>query len=271
MLTKICTECHEEKDLIEFSKSKVERFGRKAKCKKCMSIINKKQYREKHKNDIKKPRKKYMKVRTVIYFNTCKVCNETKDICWFEFRKDQGNYRNICKVCKGKRYKEYRNKNIIKLRQYEQEYYKNPENRNRKIKNRRIRDAIRLKNDPKYRLRGLIKSSLREAFKLYSKNGKTKTSKQYGIDVEQIYNNIGPRPGSGKDWHLDHIIPVSIFNLDDPEHVKLAYSYINLRWLKSDINIKKSDKITDDVYKNKKLIEILKYIGYYEQNRDIFI
>ena len=65
--------------------------------------------------------------------------------------------------------------------------------------------------------------------------------------------------------HLDHIIPISIFDLDNPEHVRLAHLPRNLQWLPGSENIHKSDDILDYVYENSELVYILNIIlGYYD-------
>lgn len=110
-----------------------------------------------------------------------------------------------------------------------------------------------------------LRKNILQAFKLYSKNGKAQTCKEYGIDFEAIYQKVGPRPGTGKEWHLDHIIPLALFNFDNPEHVKLSHLPCNLRWLNAGKNIKKHDHIIDYVYNSSELIYILNIIlGFYD-------
>jgi 5-methylcytosine-specific restriction endonuclease McrA len=48
----------------------------------------------------------------------------------------------------------------------------------------------------------------------------------------------------GKRWHLDHIFPISRFDLSDPEQVKVACNWQNLQPLLRKANARKSDKIT---------------------------
>lgn len=52
------------------------------------------------------------------------------------------------------------------------------------------------------------------------------------------WNNYG-RNG----WHVDHIKPLSSFNLSDPEQLKIACHYTNLQPLWAQQNLKKSNKI----------------------------
>lgn len=100
---------------------------------------------------------------------------------------------------------------------------------------------IKYHNNSEYRIRRLLSSRINAAFKQYSKYGKIKSCTEYGIDFLAIYNRIGNRPNSN--FHLDHIIPISLFDLDNPEHVRLAHIPENLRWLPGKENIIKSDKL----------------------------
>lgn len=116
---------------------------------------------------------------------------------------------------------------------------------NLKEKQRRISASeykkSRRENDPYFNFVSNLRSRITNAFKLYSKNGKTNSCKEYGIDFDAIFLEIGNRPDDT--YHLDHIIPISLFDLDNPEHVRLAHVPRNLRWLPGKENLEKSDNI----------------------------
>lgn len=216
-----CLRCQEIKPCEEFYKRDDTEFGYKRVCISCVALVG-----SKNRNTNKENNK--LKINTDFYKNCCD-CGETKHCSNFSKNSTKyDGYHNSCKDC---------------VRIYQRKYKLN-----------------RYKTDHNYVIKSLIKSCMLIAFKMYSKNGKTKSCQQYGIDFEAIYDKLGPRPGSGEFWHLDHIIPVSIFDLDNPEHVKLAYSPENLRWLNSTENIKKSDNIIEYVFENEKLLEIYKKI-----------
>ena len=114
-------------------------------------------------------------------------------------------------------------------------------------------------------MRQNLRSLILSAFRRTSKNGKLKSNKEYGIDFNAIFDRIGPRPGSGREYHLDHIIPLAAFNLDIPEHVKLSQSPCNLRWISKKENLEKGDDIPEIAYSDPELLEILIKIGKSKQ------
>jgi len=82
---------------------------------------------------------------------------------------------------------------------------------------------------------------------------KTKTGsavRDLGCSMEQFLYYIEGlfQPGMTWDnygkggWHLDHIRPLSSFNLENPEEFKLAAHYTNLQPLWEFDNLKKSNK-----------------------------
>ena len=75
-----------------------------------------------------------------------------------------------------------------------------------------------------------------------------------------IINKLGPRPDSS--FHLDHIIPLSVFDLTKKEHRLLANSPENLRWLPGEENCSKNDFIDWPLIKsNPDLLNIAQIIG----------
>lgn len=44
-------------------------------------------------------------------------------------------------------------------------------------------------------------------------------------------------------WHVDHIIPCSVFDLSEPEQQKICFNYKNLQPLWAIENMKKSCKL----------------------------
>lgn len=118
----------------------------------------------------------------------------------------------------------------------------------------------RLQKDPQAKLKALLRTRINAGFRLYSKNGKTTSCAEYGIDFKAIFDKVGPRPSD--DCHLDHIIPMSLFNFDIKEHVQLCNCPENLRWVHWEENLEKADKIIETIILNEpKLIEICEILN----------
>ena len=124
------------------------------------------------------------------------------------------------------KYKEYRIKNKEKINQYNIKYQKN-----------------RRKIDENYNIRERLGRNLRLAFKHYSKTGKIKRSRQYGIDYDKIIKHLGPCPGKREDFHIDHIIPLSSFDFNDSEQILKAFAPENHQWLTAQENMEKGNRI----------------------------
>jgi hypothetical protein len=71
-----------------------------------------------------------------------------------------------------------------------------------------------------------------------------------GIDYQKIANYLGPKPNDGKEYHIDHIIPISFFDLTDPKQIKQAFAPENHQWLEKIKNLYKSAKLgySVDIY-----------------------
>ena len=139
--------------------------------------------------------------------------------------------------------KKYRKLNKEKIKEYKKNYSLKEENRERVNKNARERT----KSDFRFKLIMNIRTSVSNAFR---KQGLSKNKKlnKYGIDTQLIIEKLGTPPQDGKSYHIDHIFPVSAFDLNNPEHIRLCWHPDNLQWLESIKNIKKSDKYNKEKF-----------------------
>jgi hypothetical protein len=99
------------------------------------------------------------------------------------------------------------------------------------------------KRNPALRIKKRLRNLLLINLKNYSKNGKTHISKKYGIDFEKIIEHLKPFPKDISKYHIDHIIPLSRFNLNNKNQIKIAFSPENHQWLLARENMSKKDKI----------------------------
>ena len=209
----ICTKCGKEVDVFP-------KKGRR-RCIKCISEYNKeygKGYRIKHREKLNKQKKEIYNRNRSKYLEQSKKYREKNREKLLEYEKNR------------------RDDPIRRERQkkYSAKYYE--ENKS-KIKERvKTRHMEQYKNNELFRIISLTRSHLRSALK---KQGLTKSKRlrEYGIDPVTIYKCIGDRPTS--DHHLEHILPVTAFDMTDTFHIYACWHPDNLRWLPSAENLSK--------------------------------
>lgn len=154
---------------------------------------------------------------------------------------------------------EWRLKNPEYLKKYEKERYaKNPEfhkkrhqeysKNNREKVNKYIRDKY--SNDLQFKFKCVLRSRLLIALKGKQKSDRTLKLIGCTIPVLKIHIENQFEKGMTWDnweyygWHIDHIIPISLFDLTNKEEVLKACHYTNLHPMWQLENQSKSNKIT---------------------------
>lgn len=163
----------------------------------------------------------------------CSVCGIDKSLEEFPKRKDSIiGYRNECKNCKSgseKIYKkDYRKENKAQLRKYDLDYRKK-----------------RIEEDDLYRARLIARDVIRKAISRrgYSKN--SRTEEILGCDYATFKAHLESKFCEGmtwknrNEWHVDHIIPISIAR--DERHLLELNHFTNLQPLWVEDNIRKSN------------------------------
>jgi hypothetical protein len=218
----ICKKC--ERDLPEtaFSRNKRTKTGLCIWCKEC-SAAYQKAYRKRNKEALAhKQRERHQKHREE---NIARAC------AWYQEHKDRKKAYD----------KEYLEVNRDKIRRRRKRYYKANKDHIKKANAAYLKR--RLKTDETFAIVCRLRHRLYMAFQRYSKNGKVGRSKDYGIDWQAIFEHIGPCPGPLSDYHIDHIIPLSMFDHDDPEQVRQAWAPENHQWLSATENLRKHAKL----------------------------
>ncbi len=190
-------------------------------CDDCEKEIFKKAF-EKIQNEERKKMKKLQGERKKEYM---KEYNKRLGI--IEKRKEYHHKPEIIE-----RRKKYEKENKEKIKKRHKKYMK--EYMNKYIKDRR-------KSDLNYAIGLRLRASLHKALKTYSTIGKIMTSKKYGIDYKEIIEHLKPFPKDIEKYHIDHIKPLSSFDLNNQEEVKKAFDKNNLQWLTAEENREKSD------------------------------
>lgn len=228
---KTCSWCLVEKSTLEFNKKAKGAGGLSAHCRECQ----KKRHRERYAES--KPHIKY--------YETHKEKLKAK--------------RDACRDLLNEKSRLYCEKHPDKKRETVQK--SRIKHRDRHLAYSREYKKKRLAKDPLFLIKTNLRSLILSAFKRFSSHGKLKTNKEYGINFEEIFRRIGNRPGTGREFHLDHIIPLAMFNLDNEDHVRMANSPQNLRWISKEENLRKGSTIPEIAYSDKELHAILVSIG----------
>jgi hypothetical protein len=144
-------------------------------------------------------------------------------------------------------HKTYALKNKDKIAIYKKEHY--IENKEKIESYRNNWRSIKSKNDSLFKLTNNIRTRIKQSFR---RNGFTKNSKTYeilGCTFEEFKQHLerkflkGMNWSNTKEWHLDHIYPVSLAK-DEQELIRLNH-YTNFQPLWAVDNIKKSNKIIE--------------------------
>jgi hypothetical protein len=175
-----------------------------------------------------------------IYSHTCSKCKLTKDVSNFSKNKSKKSGLNTyCKECMVA----YRKDNANKLKKYFKEY---GEANREKISARSLR---RYQNNIQANLATTLRNRFNRAVKKEWKKGSAVrdlgcTITEFKIYLESKFQDGMSWENKGRGgWHIDHMIPLSAFDLTDREQVKEACHYTNLQPLWEVDNLIKGNNI----------------------------
>jgi hypothetical protein len=146
--------------------------------------------------------------------------------------------------------KKYREKNRKKIKEHMKKYRE----QNRQMATNYVRQ--KRTTDPTFKAKQYINNLIRQALKKQSTRKNTRTAillgctaKEFAAHIESQFeswmkwDNWGRCTGiPNTTWNIDHIIPVSKFDLADLEQQKIAFHYTNCRPLDSLINITEGNR-----------------------------
>jgi len=143
-------------------------------------------------------------------------------------------YYDLNKDKKKKQSKIYRDTNKNKIREYR--------------KKRNIKNRYRYNNDIKYKITQTLRNRFYMSIKNNFKAGSVVRDLGCSIDELKSYLETKFQPGMTWDnyglygWHIDHIKPLSSFDLTDRKQMLEACHYTNLQPLWAKDNLSKSDR-----------------------------
>lgn len=245
---KHCGKCDSWKTLVNFNKLKSSWDGLRHQCKDCV------------------------KAQKTAINDACGYYTDQAKAKWQETKN--------CEERKEKK-REYRGQNKEKLHmQFKQWYEKNKVEHNKKTYQNRINDPKhieymksyrpkyekkRRETDPQFKLKSNYSRRIREMLTMANTSGKIYSSSKYlGCDIKYFMTHLETQftdemtwDNQGE-WHLDHIIPCSSFDLTNDFEIFACFNYRNYQPLMGIDNIIKSD--TYDIQDRDAYLQIMRPI-----------
>lgn len=222
-------------------------------------------------------------MKLIVNMKTCKKCSFDKET--MDFNKSLANKDGLdifCRICRQQnRHKydiQYRNKNKdttikssnfnwanqnkLKIKDRMSKYFQNHKEeykaRSEKLKQKNPNysaNYMRNKrhNDMNFKIIGNLRSRLNMAIKNNWKNGSAISDLGCSIDELKIHLERQFKTGMtwenyGKfGWHIDHILPLSKFDLSDREQLLKICNYRNLQPMWCQENLSKGAKLADEL------------------------
>ena len=221
MRVKICSKCKIEKDLSCFYRLSAKEDKYRSACKTCTDNQNKTwgQNNQEQRNE---------------YLKNYRIETKESRLIW---QKDYDVKR------KDKRLVRYR-ENKVRLNKESNDYYhKNKET----LRPKRTKwEKQKLANDPDYKLKHIIRGRFSKAIKKQFKSGSAVRDLGMSIHALLVYLNLDcldkygePYTGNESKYHIDHIKPLSSYDLSDRMQLLEAVNWRNLQILTITENLRK--------------------------------
>ena len=183
-------------------------------------------------------------------YKTCSKCKIEKSTS--EFHKRGTKFKSHCKKCRQEfEYLEDRDRHILRTKKAKEkspEKYKELDRlcRERNKKERNEKQSLRRKNDTSFRITHNLRMRLNRAIKGIAKSQSTMELLGCTISDYLLYLESKFSPGMSFDnygeWHIDHIVPCTSFDMTDPQQQKQCFHYSNTQPLWRIDNIRKSNR-----------------------------
>jgi len=249
-MQKECSKCEATKPLDDFITEKRNKTGKGSLCKSCKSEQDR-AYREKNKKRLSEQKAKYYAENKEKILTQMKEHRETnKD----KIRERKRKYRERNKEIRKARAREYYLKNRERIKAKANQYY--ADNKEAVIQRNNEYEKRRRQEDPTFRLKLNVRGAVYKALKRENggkKGSTTLDSLDYTIDelkehLEAQFDQHMTWDNYGSYWHLDHILPQSLYPYDSLQHpnFKKMWALNNLQPLEAIENIKKGAKILQE-------------------------
>jgi hypothetical protein len=271
---KKCIKCGIEKPLSEFPKRKNSKDGHRNSCKECRLTYQRKWSNgEIEKKDYSAPEgmkkcRKCEKILSVDNFGKsnknkdglkshCKECKRQESKYWRDNNQEHcKKYREDHKDEIREKDRKYRTNNKEKIKKVKQQYVEDhkedvaarkkkwyEENKDSVIEKKRDRR----RNNINVRIAEGLRTRLRRALKNNTKRGSAVKDLGCSLDFFRKYMETKFAEGMSwenhGEWHIDHIIPLSSFDLTDRKQLLEACHYTNLQPLWAEDNLRKGARV----------------------------
>lgn len=241
METRVCKVCENQLSLQCFSQSELPNGSVRIRhqCKSCRSLLESKRRMENIEMFIKKDKEYYRNNKETILERNREYRRKNTETIKAQ-KKDyyQSNKDSICEY--HKKHKEQRNERLKVLRATNIEW--------------RITQSLRARvHDVLQRYKSTSFSSLLGC-----------THNHLKIWLQSQFVNGMDFENYGSYWHIDHIIPVSVFDINDKIQQLLCFNWSNLRPLQVHKNLQKSNKLlmNDIIHHANTVCNYILHIGY---------
>lgn len=212
--------------------------------------------------DQKQPLEKFSKrlVSKDGYQPRCKVCESEQKKLFYEQNKEKKiKYQNLynsehkeeVKIRKKQYYEKHKEESKVWCKQYREKHKEESKKYQQTHKGRRNQQRNqRKKEDLNFKLEEILRCRLRSALKGNFKSGSAVADLMMSISNFKLYleERFCSNPETGEmmtwknygyyGWHIDHIVPLSAFDLTKREELLKACHYTNLRpmWAKQNMS-----------------------------------
>jgi len=219
--SKLCKICIFYKDLEMF-------YKKTSTCKDCYNSKRREKY-----NNNEEHRKKLIEMASLFKHNKVISRQKIKQ----EEQEKIGVENKICKYCEEIKPKTRFRHNRLKCKDCERD---DPNEKFKRYVRTRIYNCLRNKNKTKHSIEYLGCTS-QEYF-------------SWMLTYDPIYN----LDNYGSEWHIDHVIPLSTFNLNNVEEQLIAFNWRNTMPLSAKNNMSKNNRI-NKMQVNTHFIKLLQY------------
>jgi hypothetical protein len=240
---KRCSKCTTWTALGEYHRDKTKEDGLRPKCKECRKTDCLKYYKENREKVLASHRKynKQNEEKIAIKKREYREINKEK----IAVKKQKYYQENRSKInCKCRKYyQQNKEKCLESIRKYHEE------NKEKITDYRRKYFRERRKEDPQFRLTNNIRGALGMCLKKARLEKNDRTFKYISCSPSFLLERLEKmRIERGlTEYHIDHMMPLSSFDLSDPKQLRRAWHFSNLQLLSAVDNLKKSNKIIYDM------------------------